>query len=76
MPSYTMKSVETQEVKEMILSLKERDELLETGKWIQMLSTANFISQSGSTLAKTSDGWKDILKTIKGGSGKSNTIHD
>lgn len=74
MPSYTMINKNTGEEKEMILSLSEREELLATGEWDQKLSTAKFISQHGSTLSKTSDGWKDLLGKVKEGSGKGNTI--
>ena len=76
MPTYTMINNETGEEKEMVLSLSEREALLSTGEWKQKLSTAKFISQKGSTLSKTSDGWKDVLKKVKSGSAKNNTVHD
>ena len=76
MPTYTMVNNETGEEKEMILSLTERQELLDTGEWKQKLSTAKFVTQVGSTLSKTSDGWKDVLSRVKSGAAKSNTIND
>lgn len=76
MPSYSMKHKQTGEVVEMFLSLKERDELLEAGEYEQVLTTPSFISQHGSTINKTSDGWKDVLKKVKSGSGRQNTIRD
>lgn len=75
MPTYTMINKETGEEKEMILSLAEREELLETGEWTQKLSTAKFISQHGSTLSKTDGGWKEVLKKVKDGSGRNNTVN-
>lgn len=75
MPTYTMKNVKTGEVKEMILSLSERAALLETGEYTQELATPNFVSMTGGTLSKTSGDWRDLLKTIKKGSGRNNTIN-
>lgn len=76
MPTYTMKHKQTGEEKEMILSLSERDQLLSEGEWSQMLSTPKFVSQTMGTLRQAGDGWKDVLKKVKSGSAKDNTIHD
>jgi len=65
---------QTGEEKEMSLTLAERDEFLSSGEWKQKLTTAAFVSQTGSTLSKTSSGWKDLLGRIKKGSGKGNSI--
>lgn len=75
MPTYNMKNKETGEVTTMILSLSEREALLATGEWTQELSTPNFVSSTGGTLSKTSGDWRDLLKKIKKGSGKQNTIN-
>lgn len=75
MPAYTMIDIETGDETEMILSLSEREELLSQGKYKQKLSTAKFVSQVGSTLAKTDDGWKEVLSRVKKGSAKSNSIN-
>lgn len=75
MPTYTMKNVETGEIEEMVLTLSEREDLLNTGRYVQQLSTPNFVSMTGGTLSKTSSDWKDLLKTIKKGSGRNNTIN-
>lgn len=69
-----MKNIETGEIKEMYLSISERESLLESGKYTQELATPNFVSQTGGTLSKTSGDWKDLLKTIKKGSGRGNTV--
>jgi len=76
MPTYTMENTETGEVKEMVLSFSDRDELLESGQWKQLLSTPKFVTGVKSTLSQTSDGWKDLLGNIKKGSGKGNTINN
>jgi len=76
MPTYTMIHNETGEEKDMILSLSEREQLLSEGEWKQKLTTAKFVSQHGSTLSKTDNGWKEVLSRVKSGSSKSNTIND
>lgn len=75
MPTYTMKNVETGQIEEMILSLTERQQLLDTGVYTQELSTPNFVSMTGGTLSKTSSDWKDLLKKIKKQSGRNNNIN-
>ena len=76
MPTYTMINKETGEEKEMVLSLSEREEFLSKDTHSQKLSTAKFISQTGSTLSKTSNGWKEVLSRVKSGAGKDNSIND
>lgn len=76
MPTYTMIHNETGEEKDMILSLSEREQLLSEGEWKQKLTTAKFVSQHGSTLSKTDNGWKEVLSRVKSGASKSNTIND
>lgn len=77
MPSYTMINKQTGERKEMILSLAEREELLEAGEWEQALSTGiGFVSQHGMTINKAGNGWKDVLSKIKSGSARNNTINN
>lgn len=75
MPTYTMINKETGEVQDMILSFSERDELLAAGKYTQKLNTPKIVTHVGGTLRQTSDGWKDLLKNVKKGSGKDNTIN-
>ena len=40
----------------------------------RVLKFPGIVSQQGSLLSKTDDGWKDNLKRIKDKSGKGNTI--
>lgn len=41
----------------------------------QRIGTPSLVTQVGSTLSKTSDGWNDVLNKVKKGSGRGNTIH-
>ena len=41
-----------------------------------MLSTPQFVTQTGMTINKTSDGWKDVLSKVKKSSAKNNTINN
>lgn len=76
MPTYDMKNVKTGEIKEMFLKISEKESMVESGEWEQVhLGTAEIITQSGGALAKTSSDWRDLLKTIKKGSSKGNTIN-
>ena len=75
MPTYTMINNKTGEETDMILSFKEREELLEAGEYTQKLSTGKLVTSVKGTLSMTSDGWKDTLREIKKGSGKDNTIN-
>ena len=75
MPEYTMKNNKTGEVKTVILTLSEREEFLKDPDWTQCLATPGIVSGVGGVLSKTDDGWKDVLKSVKKASGKSNTIN-
>ena len=76
MPTYTMKNLETDEVREMILSLSERENLLATGKFKQELATPGFITMPGGTLSKTSGDWRNLMTKIKKEAGRGNTVKD
>lgn len=76
MPTYSMKNKQTGEVKEMVLSLAEREELLSQGEWIQLLSTPKTVTNVKGALRVAGDGWKDVLSKVKSGSGKDNTINN
>ena len=69
-----MKNKASGEIREMILSLSDRQELLDTGEWEQMLSIPNFVSDTQSTLRRAGSDWQEHLGRIKKGSGKGNTI--
>jgi len=75
MPTYDMKNVKTGEIKEMFLKISEKEKMVESGEWEQVhLEAMKIVRTTTSSLSKTSDGWKDHLKAIKKGSGKTNTI--
>jgi hypothetical protein len=77
MPIYTMKNIKTDEEQEHIFSFAERAAFLKANPdWIQPLSTSRLVSQVGSNLSKTDDGWKELLKKVKKGSGRTNTIKE
>ena len=76
MPTYTMKNVETDEVRDMILSLSERENLLATGKFKQELATPGFVTMPGGTLSKTSGDWRNLMTKIKKEAGRGNTVKD
>jgi len=74
MPTYTMKNIETGEEQTLILSLREREEMLASGLFEQQLSTPGFVSMTGGTLSKTSGDWRDLMKKISKESGRGNTV--
>jgi len=76
MPTYTMKNLETDEVREMILSLSERENLLATGKFKQELATPGFVTMPGGTLSRTSGDWRNLMTKIKKEAGRGNTVKD
>lgn len=76
MPTYTMKNVQTGEVRDMILSFRERDELLQTNQYEQLLSIPNFVTSLGGTLSKTSSDWRNLMTKIKKEAGSNNTVKD
>ena len=73
-----MKHIPTGEVDEHTVSISKMEEMVASGDYeIQHLSVAkdNLISQSGGTLGKTSGDWRDLLKRVKKGSGRGDTIN-
>ena len=76
MPTYTMKNLETDEVRDMILSLSERENLLATGKFKQELATPGFVTMPGGTLSKTSGDWRNLMTKIKKEAGRGNSVKD
>ena len=40
-----------------------------------VIQAPKLVTQVGSTIGKTSEGWRDLLKSIKKGSGRGNTIN-
>jgi|TARA_B110000881_G_scaffold199016_1_gene196260 hypothetical protein len=75
MPTYEVRDLKTGEDTEILCSHASLQEKIDSGRFVQIhKSTANLISHHGSILGKTSDGWKDLNKRIKQGSGRGNSI--
>ena len=75
MPSYTLRNIKTKAEKDVICSWAALQKMLKADdNLIQKLALPKIISETGSLLAKTDNGWKDNLSRIKAGSGKNNTI--
>lgn len=71
-----MKNKASGDVYEMYLSLSERQEMLDTGDWEQLLSTPSFVTDVQSTLRRAGADWREHLGRIKKGSGRDNTINN
>lgn len=74
MPSYTMKNKHTGDIKDMVLSFAERDQMLESGDWEQKVSTPRIVGIVGDMKSRVPDGFKDVLSRVKSGSGRNNTV--
>ena len=76
MPVYTVKNKETEEVVDINCPYAELEEFLrENQEWTRLLRMPATISGSVSTLRQAGGDWQDMLKKIKKGSGKDNTIN-
>jgi hypothetical protein len=59
---------------EVICSYSELQEMCIEYGLKQILSAPKIVSMVGHNISKTPDSWKDHLKQIKSGSGRTNTI--
>lgn len=76
MPRYTIIDTSDNTEYEIQCSWDELQEILEENSNLkQGLSTPNFVTQTGNTISRTSGDWRDLLKKVKKGSGKGNTIN-
>tara|TARA_B110000503_G_scaffold72394_1_gene111942 strand:+ start:1689 stop:1919 length:231 start_codon:yes stop_codon:yes gene_type:complete len=71
------KDNDTGEITEQFMKYSSRVEYLKENDHLTgyMGAPPALISMSGDVLSKTDDGWTDVLKKIKSGSGKENSIH-
>jgi hypothetical protein len=75
-PTYNLKNTETDEIFTEFMSMSALDAyLLENSKIVQMPSSSAIVSKIGDNISRTDGGWNDVLKTIKKGSGRGNTIN-
>lgn len=73
MPTYTIEDTKTNKTYDVNVKWKELQELLVQHPHLRKVITApNIIGGVGGF--KTDSGWKDLLKTVKKGSGAGNTI--
>ena len=76
MPVYTVKNKETEEVVDINCPYAELEEFLrENQEWTRLLKMPATIGGTVSTLRQAGGDWQDMLKKIKKGSGKDNTIN-
>lgn len=77
MPVYTLKNTKTEETWEVVCSWTElQNQLNEQPDVKQVLKPPKVISgRMGSKDVKVPDGFKDLQKRIKQGSGRGNTIN-
>ena len=77
MPTFDMENTKTGEVEEFFVSNSKKEEMIESGEWKQVhltVASNNLISANGAILSKTSGDWRDLLKRVKKGSGRGDTI--
>ena len=76
MPYYTIRNNDNGETsEEWFSSFQQLTEFLENHpNCSQVLVAPKIVSAHGSTLSKTSQGWKDLLGKVKKNSGRGNTI--
>jgi len=76
MPLYEFKDKVTGEVTEKMCSFSAREEYLKDNTNLEVvMGCPKLISMQGSALGKTSGDWKDLIKRVKKGSGRGNTIN-
>lgn len=75
MPTYTVRSKETEETKDVFMSWNEFQKYLEGNPDLEKVITAPaLISHTGNVINKTSGDWKGLMNNIKKNSGSGNNI--
>ena len=75
MPTYDLRNTSTGEVEEYFVSISKMQEMIQSGEYEMVhKSSGGFISENGDIFHKMPSGYNDLLKSIKKGSGRSNTI--
>ena len=76
MPTYTFRNKATGQVEDRIMSISARTDLIEAGEFEQIHNgTPRIVTGVGENIGKTSGDWRDLMKSIKKGSGKGNSIN-
>ena len=66
MPTYDLKNVETGEVKEFIISISKKEEMVASGEWTQLiLKPPADVTHTGNIVNKTSGDWKNLMSKMK-----------
>ena len=75
MPTYLIKHTETEEEKEVFMSYGTLQEYLSVNpEWTQIHKSSHIVSGTRDVFSRTDDGWKDLMKSVKKGSGSGDTI--
>lgn len=80
MPTYAYQCKKCEHYFEKILKISERDEPITQpcpeceGEVYRTMETGGLVSDSKTPLRRAGSGWNDVLKKIKKGSARSNTI--
>lgn len=76
MPAYTIENKESGEEYDVVCTWDQLQEILAKDSNLkQKVCAPRIVSHTGMMLSKTSSDWRDVLKKIKKGSGKNNTIN-
>ena len=77
MPTYNFRNKETGEETELLMKISELDQYKKENPHLeQFLKGAPMLAREGrDAIAKTPDGFTDVLKSIKKASGKNTTIN-
>ena len=76
MPVYTIRNDSTEEYYEVNMSYEEFKKLLEDNSHLhQIFKMPATVTGSVSTLRRAGQGWQDVLKKVKKGSARDNTIN-
>lgn len=77
MPTYTFQNKETDEITEVTLKISEYDEFKATNPHLKQIivNAPALSSDGGGGGLKIDNGFNDVLKRIKAGSGRVNTIN-
>lgn len=72
MPSYDLKNNETGEIKNFLVSISKKEEMVATGEWTQVhLGAAATVTHTGNIINRTSGDWQNHLQNIKKAASKS-----
>lgn len=75
MPTYTVMHKKTGEEKDIFCSYSDLEKYLkENPDWSKVITAPNIVTHTGNVINQTSGDWKDLMKNIKKGAGKGNTI--